>query len=335
MLKSIIIDYKQNKTMNTEEDLDRPPTMRDLINLLSDKSSKNDIDEIKQQLTQIQGEQAEKITEIEDNLQTVTEHTAENTGRIAVLENTIESLKQDKLSNNICISGMPAGWEGNASALVCEIGKKLQINFTVSDFTSYSTTNGKFIIASFYNMSHKQSLLNKMRVKKSLMVEEVMKNIKSNNQLYINEHLTPHNSMLFQLARRAKKENKLASATSYGGKIRVRKHIDDFSIIVSDELHLKQIIAMRDDMDTSNESTVIQVGKSSTVTNDQNNNTVSRSVRIKNQRKNNQLEESTSDRRGRTAGAPKTQHTTQQKKRKANPVSPSTNLQRVRKKTKQ
>lgn len=244
---------------SNDKDLDRQPTMRDLIALLSDKSSKEDIETIKKHISSYKEEQNEKISAIESNVTNIAESTQINSGRIETLENTIETLKQDKLRNNICISGMPDGWDGNSNELVLKIAKKLNVNVSSNDFTAYTTSRNKFVIASFHNFAHKQTLLNKLRVKKSLMVEEVYASIKSNNQIYLNEHLTPYFSHLFQIARKAKKDNKLTSATSHGGKIRVRKHKDDAPTIITNENQLQQIIELYIELNTSTGSSAENV----------------------------------------------------------------------------
>ena len=95
-----------------------------------------------------------------------------------------------------------------------------------NQFTSYAVANKKFIITHFDNYKHKRDLLMNVCAKKSLMVEEVL-SVQSNSQIYLNDHLTPYLNSLHILAREAKKLGKLASVSSYGGKIRVRKFIND------------------------------------------------------------------------------------------------------------
>lgn len=137
-----------------------------------------------------------------------------------------EILKQDQLKNNMCISGVPTQLikNDNTADAVIAIAKTLGLEYNASCFTSYPFAAKKFIIVHFYNIKHKQMMMNKIRIKKSLMVEEAFQ-LKSNSQIYLNDHLTPYFNALYLQARKAKKENKLVSASSYGGKIRVRKRI--------------------------------------------------------------------------------------------------------------
>lgn len=79
------------------------------------------------------------------------------------------------------------------------------------------------------------------------MVEEVFSHV-SNSQIYLNDHLTPYTTRLFLIARNAKKDGKLASATSYGGIVRIRKNRDDAPTPITNETLLQNII----DMEPSN-----------------------------------------------------------------------------------
>lgn len=115
------------------------------------------------------------------------------------------------------------------------------IEIARQNFASYPVAGNKFIIVNMYSIRNKQMILNKIRVKKSLMVEEVFKE-KSNSQIYLNDHLTPYFNRLFLIARNAKKDGKLASASSYGGKIRARKSLDDAPIVITTEKQLQSLI---------------------------------------------------------------------------------------------
>lgn len=94
-------------------------------------------------------------------------------------------------------------------------------------------------------------MISKMRAKRSLLVEEVFE-LTSNSQIYINDHLTPYFNKLHQISRMAKRDGKLATTSAIGGKIRVRKCIDDVSIHITTESQLRAII----DIEITNNSTV-------------------------------------------------------------------------------
>lgn len=84
------------------------------------------------------------------------------------------------------------------------------------------------------------------------MVEEVFGAARSNSQIYINEHLTKYYNKLFLMARTAVKQNKLESATTSGGKIRVRIAKGDVPIMISNENQLQSIIGLDEEASTAN-----------------------------------------------------------------------------------
>lgn len=225
-----------NSSTNTKE-----PSILDLFTLML--TIKDDTEEMKASVNSYTATTNSKLDEVNHRIDNVTDHSAKNRQRIEKLEESIEILKQDQLRNNICISGVPAEKVMNANTkdIVIAIAKKLGIDLSPNNFTSYPVAKNKFIIVNMYNITHKQSLLNKIRVKKSLLVEEVF-GTQSNSQIYLNDHLTPYFNRLFLIARTAKKEGKLASATSNGGKIRARKCIDDAPSIIYSERQLHEII---------------------------------------------------------------------------------------------
>lgn len=86
-----------------------------------------------------------------------------------------------------------------------------------------------------FNVKDKLAMVSSVREKKSLLVEEVFGQTESNNRIFLNDHLTPYFNRLFILARKAKSEGLLASVTSYGGKIKIRKSNNDTPIIIYTE----------------------------------------------------------------------------------------------------
>lgn len=178
---------------------------------------------------------------------------------IEILEANIEVLKQEQLKNNICISGVPSNKfanDANTNNIVLTIANALGLEYNHSQSSSYAVANNKFIIAHFFNLKHKQALLNKIRIKKSLMVEEVFgTNSNSNSQIYLNDHLTPYFNKLYLVARNAKKDGKLASASSYGGKIRARVSADDAPTTILSQRQREALIVNGMNNSHSNNST--------------------------------------------------------------------------------
>lgn len=200
---------------------------------------------IEQQLAAYTSETNIKINSMEKKVDNLTANNDTNSNRLDYLESQLESLKQDRLKNNICISGVPLDLfeTMNAAEIMITIANKLGADINNSHFSAHPVSNKRFIIANFYNYKHKQTIINKIRVKRSLMVEEVF-SYSSNSQIYLNDHLTPYITRLFLIARNAKKEGKLASATSYGGIVRVRKNQNDAPTAITNEAQLQNIIDM-------------------------------------------------------------------------------------------
>lgn len=218
------------------------PSLSDLVNLISRIPTKNDFAEMQEKLLCMSNDNKIKIETVERQVENVSSSVAHNSDKIANLEYTLQTLQQEKLRNNVCISGVPIDNNTNINQAVIKIAGALQVMLREVDFSAYSIANNKFIIVNFNNYTHKQMLLSKIRIKKSLMVEEVYTTLRSNGQIYINDHLTKYFNNLYLMAREAKKSGKLASATSSGGKIRVRKQVDEVPIIVTDENQLQSII---------------------------------------------------------------------------------------------
>lgn len=263
------------------------PTMMDIYNLLTKCAQKTDIDEIKANIAAANKETSVQLEHLHGRIDICNAHTDANTDKITALEISVELLKQDQLKNNMCISGVPPNMvkNDNTADLVVQIAKALGLDYTASFFSSYSVAANKFIIVHFYNVKHKQMMMNKIRIKKSLMVEEAF-SVTSNSQIYLNDHLTPYFNALYLQARTAKKENKLASASSYGGKIRARKRADDAPIVITSASQLQMLINTDNVSDMSHASINTSTGTVENASSSSHGNTHHRSNNNNSNRKN-------------------------------------------------
>lgn len=230
------------------------PTLSDIFNLLQKCASKDDLNNIEAKIVANNANTIERIEDVDRRVFSIENQQQKNTDNIQMLITGLEQMKQEQLKNNVCISGVPVSVvnkDKNTSQVIIAIAKSLGIDLNASQFSSYPVADNKFIIVRFYNLKHKQTLLNKIRIKKSLMVEEVFRRIKSNSQIYLNDHLTPYFNNLYLIARKAKKEGKLASASSYGGKIRARKLANDMPIVITCEQQLQLLIDYDNECDMS------------------------------------------------------------------------------------
>lgn len=240
-----------NNSTNTKN-LNNEPTLSDILKELQKVASKQDISDISNEIKVFNTKSKERFEQIEEQITNIVQTHNERNELIASLAENVEQLKQDKLRNNIRISGIIPDWDGDCKELVMKIITKLNVQASVSDFTSYATANKKFVIVSFFNYAHKAAMLSKMRIKRSLFVEELFPATKSKSQLYLNDHLTPYFNDLFITAFKAKKDGKLFSASSWGGRIRVRQTQNDPPKVIMNVDQLNDIIQT----ESANSSTV-------------------------------------------------------------------------------
>lgn len=248
--QGLIDPITTNQTVNLAANKEQEPSMKDILTAIGQCATKTDLESFSQNVKQFYDNTEAQFVKVDTQITTLSQNQDEQTTKIAALEENVELLKQDRLRNNIRISGIIPNWDGDCKKLVMQIITKINVQATPHDFKAYATKGNKFVIASFFNYAHKTTLLNKMRVKKSLMVEEIFPGVNSNSQLYINDHLTPYLTNLFIAAFKAKKEGKLASASSWGGSVRIRKHINDPPTVIT---HISQLTGILN-MDTTIDS---------------------------------------------------------------------------------
>lgn len=237
------------------------PTISDVFALLCNLPTKSDLDKLTHQISESKDEQNRKIEEVEQKLQAVETKSSSNNDKILMLENTLHILQQERLKNNVCITGIQLNENLNAEQAVIEIGNYLNVQILPNTFTVRNTSASHFIIVMFNQFSIKQQLINKMRVKKTLMTEEVFNNIISNSQIFINDHLTKHFNDIYVAARRAKKNGNLASVSSIGGRIRVRKNQNDTPIQIFNHDQLELLINATVESNQASSSNQTAVGR--------------------------------------------------------------------------
>lgn len=230
-------------TTNSNEN----PSLKDLFDLITDKhiETASELAAIKLQIKDNHSELAAKVEVIESDVAALYATNEDHSQRIDSAEENIELLKQERLKNNLRISGIPASTKLHPVQIVLNIAHKLDVAITNLDFEAYATKGGAFIIAVFYNYAHKCLLLRKMRNKKTLMVEEVFTEVKSNNRIFLNEHLTPYFKDLFQMAWSAKKEGKLFSVMMSNSTLRIKKTNESPTVFILNERVLNNVINYR------------------------------------------------------------------------------------------
>lgn len=246
------------------------PTLADVLNKLGDIASKSDMEDLKNRIDTYTIETNKRMNNMSTEIQNVATTSSRNAEKIQNLQTSVEILKQNQLQNNIVISGVPSEICSTTTTndIVIKIAAKLSVQIVTSHLSSYTIANNKFIIAKFFNYHHKQTIINNIRTKKSLMVEEVFDST-SNSQIYVNDHLTQHFNKLYLLARTAKKDGKIAFASSSGGKIRIKKRITDTPTLITTQNELEEIINTNTDLNSTTDSVqlVNEVMNASTSTN--------------------------------------------------------------------
>lgn len=214
---------------------------------------KNDIQQTNDKIDSIQATINTEIVKIQTDL---LDHTnrivkvesemksneAETGKLIADLSLEIEHLKQDRLRNNIRVTGLPQHAFDDPDDAILRIDHILQTGLIPSDWTAHADRFQSSLIVAFSSYAIKRFFMDQMRKKQTLFAEEMYNTIKSNSRIYINDQLTPYYAKLFQLALKEKKAGTIFSASSLGGRVRVRKFENGPSRVVDTDQQLINII---------------------------------------------------------------------------------------------
>lgn len=181
------------------------------------------------------------VNEHNERINKLENYAATDSHRIDSLSYQIEILKQDRLRNNLRLTGLPPSAFENVRDTIMKIVDVLELDLLPSDFMAYSDRNKSSIIVAFDNHAHKRYFIDTLRNRNGLMVEEIL-HCQSNSQIFCNDQLTPYFANLFQKAWQAKKNKQLFSASSMGGRIKVRKTENSNFVVIESELQLNDII---------------------------------------------------------------------------------------------
>lgn len=173
--------------------LNQTPTIKDLMDLMlkhrNEASKENS--SLHTKLDQQKEEFLKSIKLIKTDITSLIKTDVNHSKRITTIESEINVLKQEKLKNNVRISGIPHDFEVDIPTLVINIASILDVTITPADFIAYKTKAGSFIVVQFNVFNIKHKLLQNMRLRKSLMLEEIL-DTSSNSQIYLNDQLTPY-----------------------------------------------------------------------------------------------------------------------------------------------
>lgn len=244
-------------------------TLSKIAALLGDTAKKDDIDSLKTQIINFTTSTNEEISKLKHSIEAVETKSYEQQDQIISLQADVQTLKQTQLRNNISVAGIPEVLLASSkpSDVIMNIASKLGIVIAENQFNAHSVANNRFVIAHFHDFEHKRSIMSKLRIVKKLCVRDLFSNESSNDsQIFVNDHLTPYFNKLYLMARNAKREGKVFSATSYSGRIHVRKFHNDLPILITSEQQLNLLINMESiDLDSDN-SQFVESNNASTST---------------------------------------------------------------------
>lgn len=106
------------------------PSMAYVIALLKQCASKDDMNDLKSHLNTHKRETDEEIDELKQQVDYATTTSNTNAEKIVELQASIETLKQEKLQNNICVSGVPVSriTKDNTADIIIAIEGKLDVS---------------------------------------------------------------------------------------------------------------------------------------------------------------------------------------------------------------
>ena len=155
--------------------------------------------------------------------------------RIAQMEDQLNTIKQDQLSNNILIGGITETNEENLQDILLQIANNVGVNlkeeeiekcyrkksFNETDNNNDRSKMPKQIFIKFKNKYIKTKIMN---AKKQKDLNTKILNHHHHRPIYINEDLTKNNQLIFKKARELKRGKKVEFAWVKNGRIYVKKH---------------------------------------------------------------------------------------------------------------
>lgn len=168
---------------------------------------------------------------------------------IAKLQHESNAQQQHERSNNLEIMGVPDKINENLHTYVKEIAQCAGVLLNSQDIIyaikiqprSANTGRPKNIIAKFYSKMLRDSILSGIRKRKGLTTADI--GISGSLQrIYLNEHLTLSNKLLYKTTRETAKVKKNQYTWIRDGKIFVRKNDTSPPIFIRDSTRLNEII---------------------------------------------------------------------------------------------
>lgn len=165
--------------------------------------------------TQYQSDQQEDINKRIIELETHIKNKSDSSATITALESKIDSLEQQSRQCNIEIGNVPERRGENLTELVMEIGKVIRCTIGQSDIISVhrvphakkGNDRPKNIILKLTTRVLRDNVLSAFRLSHKGLKSNQLNISGTVNTVYLNEHLTIKNKILFHDARKAAKQN--------------------------------------------------------------------------------------------------------------------------------
>lgn len=202
---------------------------------------KCDLDLIKSQLTQVQDIQKKLTAEhldlvqrtdsIEMNLQSNTSNIAQVNEIITNLQLDLNTLLQRDRLQNLEITGIPLKSNENLNFYVINLAKFVNVNITYQDIEyvtraqprTRNSNKPRTIIVKLKTRLLRDTIISGVRAKKTIFTSDIGITSPDPQRVYVNEHLTPANKLLYLQARRKKSTANFKHLWVRDGKIFARK----------------------------------------------------------------------------------------------------------------
>lgn len=164
---------------------------------------------------------------------------------IKTLENRINDMEQYSRIKNVEIKGVEEIRNENLKEIIVEISDKIGVKLENKDIDAIHRVNNKKdreprdIIVQFKDRESKEKILANRRVK---VKSKEVTNGTSDNMIYINEHLTQQNKLIFWEARQKCREYNYRYVWTKNGKIFVRKNESERALRINSIDDMNKIV---------------------------------------------------------------------------------------------
>lgn len=240
---------KKQKTSN-KNTLDMPHSSMDMNNLVSVVTNiQESLEFMNKQFEEFRKDNLELRKCL--NMLTIVQTENKNMKtEISNLKYKVNKMELLELQNNVVISGVPVqNGDEKIEEIVSKVGKAVNCSIISSHiqkcYRKLTNRNNSIIVVQFKNKSKRDELLTKRKEGGNLFLQAIdLPGEKSNNQIYISEHRTPHSNQLFNEAMDLKKKKEFKYVWFKDGAILVRKDEKSKVMEVKGEEDIKKLLTI-------------------------------------------------------------------------------------------